>query len=212
MSRSATLLVYPGGVFGRSKDSQSVASAPTTVGQNAGETPRKGHPTPKRKTAEAANKRPHVPDDRKTAAKSARGKQREQRDREFAALRSGDPRFLPAKDQGPVRKYVRDFVDARWNLGEFFLPAALFLLVAQMSLTKANPSLALVALLALYLFSVIMVIDVVIMWFLLRRRLAKKFDAGAVPRGTAFYAVMRVFQLRPSRLPKPQVKHGQFPV
>ena len=197
-------------MFGRSKDSQPVPPAP--VGVVGLETDRKGHPTPKRKTAEAANKRPLVPDDRKAAAKTARTKQREQRDREFAALRSGDERYLPVKDQGPQRKYVREYVDARWNLGEFFLPAALVFLVGQIALAKVSPGLAFVALAALYLFSVIMVVDVVIMWAFLKRRIVKKFGAGSVQRGTAMYAVMRVFQVRPSRLPKPQVKHGEFPV
>lgn len=199
-------------MFGRSKNSPPEAPAPTSVSTSGAETPRKGHPTPKRKTAEAANKRPLVPDDRKAAAKSARVKQREQRDKEFAALRSGDERYLPAKDQGPQRKYVRDFVDARWNLGEFFLPAALFFLVTQIALAQVNPNLAFVALAALYLFSIIMVIDSIIMWFLLKRRLKKEFGDAFAPKGTAFYAVMRVFQVRPSRLPKPQIKHGQFPV
>ena len=49
--------------------------------------------------------------------------------RQNEALRGGDQRFLPLVDQGPQRRYIRDYVDARRNLGDFMLIVLLVLLV-----------------------------------------------------------------------------------
>jgi hypothetical protein len=207
-------------VFGRSKASPPVTAPSSRIGaqithgaavSSDGSGTGKGHPTPKRKQAEAANKRPLVPDDRKAAAKAARVAARTKRDREFAALQTGDERYLPAKDRGPVRRYIRDHIDARRNLGEYFLPIAMVLLVLQLTLAQVNASLAVLALLLLYVFVIAMMVDALIMWRTLKKKLVAKFGADAIPRGTTMYGVLRVFQLRRSRLPKAQVKHGQYP-
>ena len=42
------------------------------------------------------------------------------------------------------------------------------------------------------------------------RKLAAKFGEDKVER-VRWYAAMRALQLRPLRLPKPQVKRGQYP-
>jgi hypothetical protein len=55
------------------------------------------------------------------------------------------------------------------------------------------------------------VVDAVLMWRKLKRRMREKFGDGGVPKGAAMYAVMRAFQMRRSRMPRPQVKRGQFP-
>ena len=64
--------------------------------------------------------------------------------------------------------------------------------------------------LALWAFFLIAVIDVVILGFILNEKLAAKFGADKVER-VRWYAAMRALQLRPLRLPKPQVKRGQYP-
>jgi hypothetical protein len=179
----------------------------------------KGRPTPKRSEAEARNKRPLVPNDRKAARKASREKMREERNREYVAMQTGDERHLPARDKGPVRRYVRDHVDARWNLGEFFLPVAFVFIFANI-LVMQNPTLSALVLVALYAVVIVTILDATIMWQRLKRRLRDKFGTvGAdgtktfdVPRGTMMYAVMRAFQIRRSRLPKPMhKKHGVWP-
>jgi hypothetical protein len=208
-------LDYAGPVFSRNK-SGATPPAPDPV-DAAAEVERaggptaasKGRPTPKRKVSEAANKRPLVPNDRRAAAKSAREKQREMRDRQYQAMQTGDERYLPPRDKGPVRRYVRDHVDARWNLGEFFLPIALVFIVMSL-LTAQNQGLAFVTVMALYVIVLLTIVDAFIMWRGLRKRLVRKF--GEVPKGTVMYAVMRAFQLRRARLPKPvHKKHGVYP-
>lgn len=204
-------------MFGRSKDS-TVSTDPVAQAPLTDETPGvvegpggKGRPTPKRKVAEAANRRPLVPNDRKAAAKEAKAAQRVERDRQYAAMQTGDERYLPAKDKGPVRRYVRQYVDARWSLGELFLPVAIVMLLLNMLLTSVSPELAFLGLVVLYLFIIAMVVDVVIMWRRLRKKLTAKFGDDAIQRGLMMYAVTRVFQIRRARLPKPQVKHGEYP-
>jgi len=48
--------------------------------------------------------------------------------------------------------------------------------------------------------------------FLIGRRVEKaidkKFGKGKIERGVRWYAAMRSIQMRPMRLPKPQVKRG----
>ncbi len=202
-------LDYAGGVFSRNKPAATPA-APDPVEQAAEiERAGKGRPTPKRKVAEAANKRPLVPDDRRAAAKAAREKQREMRDRQYQAMQTGDERYLPPRDKGPVKRYVREYVDARWNLGEFFLPVALVFIVFSF-VTAQNQDLAFLTVMTLYVIVLLTVIDGFIMWRRLRKRLLAKF--GEIPKGTVMYAVMRAFQLRRARLPKPtHKKHGVYP-
>ena len=50
--------------------------------------------------------------------------------------------------------------------------------------------------------------DIVMLRFRLRRELARRFP-DATTRGTTTYAVMRSLQLKFLRMPKPQVKIGQ---
>ncbi len=172
----------------------------------------KGRPTPSRKEAEAANKRPLVPTDRKAAAKDARAKARLERDLEYKAMQTGDERHLPARDRGPVRRYARDHVDARWSLGEFFMPvAAAFLVLAAIG-ARMNAGVFFFVTVALYVYVIASFVDGFILWRGLRKKLVAKFGVAAIPKGVAMYAALRAFQIRPTRLPKAQVKHGQYPV
>lgn len=167
----------------------------------------KGRPTPKRREAEAARRRPLVPHDRRAAAKQAREAARAAREREYQAMRTGDERFLPARDKGPVRRWVRDFIDARWTLGEFFLPIAMVVVVFSLFLPE---QIAVLLMLGLYAVVLIAIVDAFVLSRILKKRLAERFG-DAVPRGTVMYGIMRAFQIRRARLPRPQVKRGQHP-
>ena len=39
-------------------------------------------------------------------------------------MQSGDINHMPKSERLPWRIYIRDYVDARFNLGEFFIPVA----------------------------------------------------------------------------------------
>ncbi|WP_029287842.1 DUF3043 domain-containing protein [Cellulomonas sp. HZM] len=172
----------------------------------------KGRPTPKRKDAEAANKRPLVPADRKQAGKASKSAAREARNSEYRAMQTGDINNMPPAHRGPVRTFVRDWVDGRFNLGEFFLPVAAVFLVLQITLASASPNLAALAMLVLYVYVIAALVDAYILWRGLRKALRAKFGENQPLKGLALYAIMRAFQLRPTRLPKARNKRGVKPV
>ncbi|MER7668905.1 DUF3043 domain-containing protein [Kitasatospora sp. NPDC096128] len=169
---------------------------------------KKGRPTPKRNEAEANRRtRVVVPKDRKEASRQARDRMRVEREKQRQALIDGDERHLPARDKGPVRKFARDYVDSRWSLAEFFLPAAVVILV--LSIVKV-PALQLLSTLLFLLFFVLVILDFVRLGLGLRKQLAERF-AGQNTRGTVAYGIMRTLQMRRLRLPKPQVRRGEKP-
>jgi hypothetical protein len=198
-------------VFGREKDPVTALATPSGDESSPGEVVGKGRPTPKRKEAEAANKRPLVPTDRKAAGKAGKNASKDARQREYKAMQTGDERAMPAQHRGPVRKYIRDYVDGRWNLGEFFLPVAAVFLVLQITLAKPAPGLAGLAIVVLYVYVLFAIVDGIVLWRGLRKRLRAKFGADNLGRGLTMYTLMRAFQLRPTRLPKAQVKRGFRP-
>ena len=166
----------------------------------------KGHATPSRKEREAANVRPLVPNDRKEAAKLDRQRMNEQRNKARVGMAAGDERYLPARDRGPQRRYARDFVDARYNVGELMVPFMLLVIVMTFlpDITIQESSF-----LVLWTFFFIAIGDA----FLLSKKLQKQLQAkfGTVEKGVRWYAAMRSLQMRPMRLPKPQVARRQYP-
>jgi hypothetical protein len=168
----------------------------------------KGRPTPTRKEREALNKRPLVPGDRKEAKQAARAKLAESREKARLGLAAGDERYLPAKDRGPQKRWVRDYVDARFNVGEFLIPVMFVVIILTFI---PQPEVQVYGMLALWAFFIIALADCVFLGFTIRRKLRAKFGEDKVERGVRWYAGMRALQLRPLRLPKPRVKRGDYP-
>ena len=166
----------------------------------------KGRATPTRREREAANMRPLVSNDRKAANKDARAKMAQSREKARIGLANGEERYLPMRDRGVQRKFVRDYVDARFSAGEALIPL-MFIVI----LTTFVPALGTYSYLALWAFFLIAVIDSVILGYLVKKKLAAKFGEASVQGGTRWYAAMRALQLRPMRLPKPQVKRWDWP-
>ena len=167
----------------------------------------KGTPTPSRAQQEAARKRPLVPNDRKLAAKQAREKQSEARNRARVGMAAGDERYLPVRDRGPQKKFVRDYIDARFSIGEVLIPVMFAVILLTL---VPSPTVQTIGIMALWAFFLVAVADVVILGVILTRKVKAKFGEGKAER-VRWYAAMRALQLRPLRLPKPQVKRGQYP-
>lgn len=196
-------------VFGRKKEepsAQSVvdqahaASPETVVG--------KGAPTPKRKVQEAARKRPLVPTDRKASKEAERVAIQDQRQKMRQALDTGDEKYLPLRDKGPQKRFVRDYVDARFTLGEYLMFGALLFVVISLVIPTNSAQITYV-LIGFWIMFLAVFVDVFILSRQLRKRLTAKF--GEVERGSVWYGCMRALQFRKLRLPKPQVKRGQYP-
>jgi hypothetical protein len=168
----------------------------------------KGHPTPTRKEREAANLRPLVSSDRRAGNAAARARAAEARDKARIGMANGDEKYLPVRDKGTQRRFIRDYIDARWSVGELIIPVMFVVII----LTFINNVLLQnIAIFSLWGFFLIAVIDCVTVGFIIQRKLAAKVGADRVQKGNRWYAAMRALQLRPMRLPKPQVKRGAFP-
>jgi len=167
----------------------------------------KGRPTPSRKEREAANKRPIVVADRAEARRISREKDRVERAKANAGFAAGDERYLPLRDRGPQKRWVRDYVDARLSAGEFVIPV-MFLVIVLMYLPL--PELSAYSTIALLGYFGLVIIDSVVLGFTVRRRLAAKYGEDKVEK-VRWYAAMRALQLRVMRMPKPQVKRFKFP-
>lgn len=187
---------------------EAQAPDPETPEQTTARLQGKGAPTPTRREQEAARKRPLVPTDRKEAAKAARAHQADAREKARVGMAAGDERYLTARDRGPQRRYVRDYVDARFSIGEFLIPVMLVVIVLSF---LPYAFMQVWGLVALWAFFLIAVIDGIVLGLLVTRRVGDKFGKTKVERGLKWYAAMRAFQLRVMRLPKPQVKRGQYP-
>lgn len=168
----------------------------------------KGRPTPKRSEAQTQRRRASTtPTDRKSAMKKQREARRVDLAKQRQALASGDERYLPARDKGPVRRFVRDYVDSRFCMAEFFLPLAVVILVLSMVRVGQLQNIALLLWLGII---VLIVIDSVGIWIRLKKQIAVRFP-DEPKRGAIAYALMRTLQMRRLRLPKPQVKRGDRP-
>lgn len=164
----------------------------------------KNRPTPKRREQEAANRRPLVGGakantaEQKAKVRAARAKARE-------GMLRGDERYLGARDRGPIKRFLRDTVDTRWNIGEFLLP--LMLIILAMSLIR-QPWAQFGVFGAAYGMILVGILDSVLLWRRTKKRVNEVFGQDP-PKGSASYLVLRAFQMRMSRVPRPQIKRGE---
>jgi hypothetical protein len=167
----------------------------------------KGRATPSRAEQEAARKRPLVADTKEAKAR-AKADLATQREKARIGMANGDPRYLPARDQGAQRKFVRDWVDAGWHLGEAVMPAMVLVILATF---LPIPALQYYAFVGLWIFIFFVIGDMILTSIMVKRAVKEKFGADKVEKGLGWYAAMRTVQMRFLRLPKPQVKRGQKP-
>lgn len=203
-----------GVIFGRkqAQTDDSDAGNVTVVDEEQplrrGYTPPKGRATPKRSEAQATSKaRRSAPTNRKEAAKEMRAKRAAESQNVRRAMATGDDRYLPARDKGPVKRAVRDFTDSRLMFAELVMPIMLAMLLLLMMRLPAAEQLVTSAWLILI---VLVVIDLALFVMRLKKMLRTKFP-GQSTKGVVSYGVLRATQLRPMRLPKPQVRIGGAP-
>ena len=163
----------------------------------------KGRPTPTRKEAEAAARARAKSALDPKASKAKQRNHQVERSREIrAGIKAGDERYLPSRDQGPVKRFVRDFVDHRLSMAEFAIPLLFSsLLASALGFAQTGTGIMNATM-------IVVVLDSILLRWRMRRELARRFP-GESMKGTTFYAFMRALQLRFLRLPKTQVRIGQ---
>ena len=167
---------------------------------------KKGKPTPKRKEAQAKLKVSSLsPAASKEAKKALKEQSRSRRLETRAAYMRGEESALPVRDKGPARRFVRNYVDERKSVTEYFL---VFIMVILFLTVIPSPAVQLAAIALMYSAMIWVALD----GFLLSRRI-KKIVAAKFPdestKGLGLYGWMRSTQLRRLRAPAPQVGPGK---
>lgn len=167
---------------------------------------KKGRPTPSRKEAEAAAKaRAKPPRTRREMAAAQKASRTDSSSRVRQGMRNGEEKYLLPRDKGPLRRFIRDFVDSRFSFVELIIP----LLVVTMVLGySGNDTLRSIGNSVLFGSVLLVALDMFMLRFRLRRQLATRFPNEST-KGTTYYAVTRAMQMKFMRLPKPKVKIGQ---
>lgn len=167
---------------------------------------KKGKPTPKRKVAEAKSKNSILsPNASASDKKKLKNQSRARRLESRAAFMRGEESALPPRDRGPAKRFVRNYVDSRRTISEYFL--VLIMIVLFLTIIP-NPTIQIFAIAVMYSAMLYAVID----GFLLGRRMKKLIAAkfpGESLRGVGMYAWLRSTQMRRLRAPAPQVKAGE---
>lgn len=183
------------------------AESPAPADETA--TQGKGRATPSRAEQEAARRRPIAPDTKEAKA-AARARLNDQRNRARDGMANGEEKYLPARDKGPQKRFARDYVDAGWHIGEILMPLMLLVIIVTMFM-PTNSAVATYAFLAMIVIFIITIGDMVIIGHTVKKKLTEKYGEDRVERGVRWYAAMRSMQMRFIRLPKPQVKRGEYP-
>ncbi|MDD4867453.1 MAG: DUF3043 domain-containing protein [Mycobacterium sp.] len=212
------------GTGGGTPAAPDAANSADTAARALRRTGPKGRPTPKRDQARRSTRRgPVAPapmtaseararrkamagpklsrEERRAERASSRARMSERRERMMA----GEEAYLLPRDKGPIRRYVRDVVDARRNVLGLFMPATLALLFVMFAVPQVQLYMS-PAMLGLML---VMGVD----GFLLGRKVNKLVDVK-FPNNTesrwklGLYAAGRASQMRRFRAPRPQVERG----
>jgi DUF3043 family protein len=172
----------------------------------------KGRPTPTRKEAELARKQRAKPvPDKRGRSRATRSEAAAERARMRAGMATGDERYFPARDRGPVRAFARDYVDSRRTFGEFMLPAmALFVPITLF--VNSIPSVAVRGYVVLTTYVYLILVTGGTAWLGGRvSSQARQRFPGQSTRGVGMYAALRSVQIRRWRIPKPRVRVGEKP-
>ncbi len=172
----------------------------------------KGRPTPKRSEAERGRRQGIT--GTTTGRSSGRGASagggsgrptsKEDRLRRNEAMRRGEEWALPARDRGPVKALVRDYVDSRRRISEYYMYVMLVLVVLLFIRTPVIQHAAEPIVLVLIVF---VIVDALLLRMNLKRLIPKRLP-GQSARGVTIYAVFRALQIRRFRMPPPRVTPG----
>jgi hypothetical protein len=140
-------------------------------------------------------------EERRAARVTSRANMTDRRERMMA----GEEQYLLARDQGPIRRHIRDVVDSRRNLLGLFMPSALALLFAGF----AVPQVQLYLSPAMLVLMLLMGIDAIMLGRKVGRMVDERFPDNTESHWKLrIYAASRASQMRRMRAPRPQVERG----
>ncbi|HEX7209568.1 MAG TPA: DUF3043 domain-containing protein [Propionibacteriaceae bacterium] len=178
------------------RNSQPATPEPTTTLESA-PSGKKDRPTPTRKEAEAARRQRMNTTLSKKQSRAAASRQ----------SRSERMKTISAREAVPEKVLMRDYIDARFNLGEFLLPSVVVILAVTL-LGSYWPAVTLIATMAMYLFIIGVFVDGYLMWRGFKKVLAKRLPKAS-PKGLLLYGMTRSTQIRRFRSPAPRIKRGE---
>ena len=212
-------------------DAQNTSENEEHAKGNAAFTPKKGRPTPKRNEverelgvrrtnvtppstpAEARARRKEL----KNSMSKAEYKAMKQRKKDEAArerrkanerIMAGDENYMLERDRGPEKRFVRDYVDSRRFIMNFFLPLT-FLVIITMLVGTQNPDIARLTNLVMIVVFILIVGEGIWVGRRVKRMVNERFPQnshGGFSLG--MYAFTRATMIRRFRTPAPQKKIG----
>lgn len=185
------------------KNSPESAAAADNDGAKSASQGKKG-PTPRRREREAQNFQPLVPTDRKAATQQARAQIRVEQAKAREGMARGEDQYLRPAERGPQKRFLRDFIDARFTLGELLVPFMFLVIIAAMIPGLVNAST--IALLAIWVYLLVCIIEGVVYGRMARSKVAEVVGESRTEKGFVLQALSRSMQMRFMRLPKARVK------
>jgi len=166
---------------------------------------KKGRATPKRKESQARVKVNSIaPVTSKEGKARERNLERARRVEARAAFMRGEESALPARDRGPAKRWVRNYIDSRRTIGEYFLPAIMLVLALTVIPVRGVQLFAILFMYAAMLYSLI---SAFFMGRRIKKLVAEKFPNEPL-KGIGIYGWLRSTQMRRMRAPAPAVKRG----
>jgi cobalamin biosynthesis Mg chelatase CobN len=172
----------------------------------------KGRPTPKRSEANKGRYQSITGSRSSSRSSSSSGSSgsssssgsRTDRSRRYEAMKRGEDWALNARDKGPEKKLVRNYIDSKRRISEYYMYALIVLLVALFARNKTISD---------YIspLVIVLIVLVVIDGLMIRNGIRKLIAArlpGSSTRGLTIYGLMRALQIRRFRVPSPQVNPG----
>ena len=197
----------------RRKPASSSSAEVTEAEESA--TPRpKGYTPSKKELGVATPKRASTarrvseaaPANRREAMKQMRERQRQERAEATEGMRTGDERYLLARDRGPERALVRNIVDSRRTIGTWFFGGALIVLIGS---TVRVPAVQFVSNLLWAFLAVAVIVDSLLIGRKVKKLVKERFPKTSQRIGSLqLYGAMRGLTFRRMRVPKPQVDFG----
>ena len=167
---------------------------------------KKGRPTPKRREVEKNRALPRLaPAATKEAKKLQKQQARELRTSLRQAELRGEEHALTLRDRGPVKRFVRNYVDSRWSAGTYFLPAAF---IGMFTAVFPILEVRFFGAVLLYFFMFLVLANSILLGRGAKREVMERFPSEST-KGIISYAAFRAMQMRRLRVPLPQVKRGE---